>query len=269
MTQHPARQTVYGRRRGRKLRAGLEQLVQEVLPGVRIEPPAGEARLDLAGLFAAGRRELWLEIGFGAGEHLAWQAQQNPAVDFLGAEVYLNGVAAFLREMVRRELHNVRLFQGDGRELLACLPEACVDRVFILFPDPWRKARHHKRRIVRRQTLDLLSAILRDGAELRLATDHAGYLCWMLQRLCGHREFRWLADGPADWRRRPADWPPSRYEDKALAEGRRPTYLRFVRRPRAECRGGLGRPGIHPGVGPGIGPGIGPEKSLARGAAEG
>jgi tRNA (guanine-N7-)-methyltransferase len=206
--------------------------MEELLPRVRVPPPAPGAELDPADLFDRAPDDLWLEIGFGAGEHLAWQAERHREFGFIGAEVFVNGIAALLRQIQERGLDNVRILEGDGRDLLDALPAGCLGRVFILFPDPWRKTRHHKRRIVRRDTLDRLARLMKDGAELRLATDHADYLGWMLEAAADHRDFEWLVRGPDDWRRRPADWPPSRYERKALAEGRRPTYLRFVRRPR-------------------------------------
>jgi tRNA (guanine-N7-)-methyltransferase len=137
-----------------------------------------------------------------------------------------------LRFVRDRDLTNLRLLQGDGRDLLDVLPGACLGRVFILFPDPWHKLRHHKRRIVRPATLDRLADLMRDGAELRIATDHPEYLRWILECAGTHPAFRWLARGPADWRLRPEDWPPTRYELKALGQGQKPVYLRFERRPR-------------------------------------
>jgi tRNA (guanine-N7-)-methyltransferase len=228
------RRALHGRRQGRRMRSGLKQLLAELLPKVRIELSAGGRPLDPAALFSTPPADLWLEIGFGGGEHLAWQAGRNPEVGFLGAEIFVNGVAALLRQVRDEGLDNVRILQGDGRELLEALPPRSLGRVFILFSDPWHKMRHHKRRIVRRETLDRLAGLMKDGAELRLATDHPGYLEWMLQRVCDHPDFQWLAEGPDDWRERPPDWPPTRYEQKALSQGRRPVYLRFLRRPRRE-----------------------------------
>ena len=228
---HP-RRTLHGRRHGRRLRSGLKRLLGELLPKIRIELPDGGRPLDPAALFAQPPADIWLEIGFGGGEHLAWQAHRHRDVGFLGAEFFVNGVASLLRHVRDEGLENIRVLLGDGRGLLDALPPQSLGRVFILFPDPWRKLRHHKRRIVRRETLDRLAGLMKDGAELRLATDHAGYLEWMLRRACDHPDFQWLAEGPGDWRQRPPDWPPTRYEQKALSQGRRPVYLRFRRRPR-------------------------------------
>lgn len=233
----------HGRRHGRRLRKGQQALLSALLPRLRVAlpdapldapseaPPEEDACLDLSALFGDGR-EVWLEIGFGAGEHLAWQAERHPEVGFLGAEYFVNGIASLLRRIDAAGLDNVRIYEGDGRALLAALPPAALGRAFILFPDPWPKARHHKRRIVRRDTLDALARALADGVELRLATDDMEYARWMLALALRHPAFEWLAERAEDWRRRPVDWPPTRYETKAISEGRRPLYLRFRRRPR-------------------------------------
>ncbi len=181
-------------------------------------------------------------MGFGAGEHLAGQATAHPEIGMIGCEVFENGVVKLLAEINRRALGNIRLFIDDARLLIAALPEASVARAFILFPDPWPKLRHHKRRMVSAETLDRLAVILADSAELRLATDDADYLAWMLERATTHPLFEWLARGPGDWRQRPADWPATRYEQKALAAGRTPAFLRFRRRPRARGASGLQDP---------------------------
>lgn len=226
------RRHLHGRRRGRPLRRGLAALLEDLLPRLRVELPTAGEPLDLKALFGPAPCDIWLEVGFGAGEHLAWQAARNGDVNFLGAEVFINGIAGLLRRVAEAGLDNVRIYQGDARDLLDALPENSVARAFILFPDPWPKPRHHKRRIVRRTVLDRLAVLMADGAELRLATDHPGYLTWILERATAHAAFEWLARGPADWRHRPADWPATRYESKAIEEGRTPCYLRFRRRPR-------------------------------------
>jgi tRNA (guanine-N7-)-methyltransferase len=193
---------------------------------------SGSSPLDPQPLFGAAPRPIWLEIGFGGGEHLADQAERHPAIGFLGCEVFENGIAKLVAEIDRRGLANIRVFADDARLLLDALPAASVDRVFILFPDPWPKQRHKKRRLVSSETLDRLAAIMRGGAELRLATDDPDYLSWMLERVTRHPAFEWLARRPTDWRARPADWPPTRYEEKARDAGRAPYFLRIIRRPR-------------------------------------
>ena len=226
------RQPFFGRRRGRALRAGQRALLGELLPRVALtSPPSG--RLESGtGLWAPGQ-PVWLEIGFGAGEHLAAQAEHHREISLIGCEVFENGIAKLLARIERQRLDNVRVFADDARLLIAALPPSSVDRVFILFPDPWPKERHKKRRLVSGETLDRLAAIMRGGAELRLATDDPDYVSWMLERVTRHPAFEWLARRPADWRERPTDSPPTRYEEKARAAGRAPYFLRIIRRPGA------------------------------------
>jgi tRNA (guanine-N7-)-methyltransferase len=219
--------TLYGRRRGKKLRAGQEALLDTLLPKLLIKTPPEPQKLDLAGLFGGGR-EIWLEVGFGAGEHLAWQAEHHPEIGLIGCEPFINGVAKCLAHIERTGVTNVRLFNDDARLLMAALPEQSLARAFILFPDPWPKTRHHKRRFVQRDTLARLARLMKPGAELRLATDDPSYLPWMVEHACVHPAFEWLAARPSDWRGRPADWPPTRYEQKMLA-GHKPVFLRLRR----------------------------------------
>ena len=227
------RDKLHGRKRGRRLREGRQRTFDTLLPELEVAlPEAGQGALDARTLFRPPTAELWLEIGFGAGEHLAAQARAHPAVGFIGCEVYLNGVARLVGEIARDRLANIRLFTGDAGRLIAALPEASVDRAFVLFPDPWPKRRHWKRRFIGPHNLEVLARILKDGGELRLATDHADYLVWMLQHLGRQPAFEWLARRPADWQARPADWPQTRFEAKAVRDGRRCTYLRLRRRPR-------------------------------------
>jgi tRNA (guanine-N7-)-methyltransferase len=173
---------------------------------------------------------VWLEIGFGAGEHLFWQAEHNPRVTLIGAEPYEGGVAKLLSKLAEHPLPNIRIHEGDARAIVEAAPEASLGRVFILFPDPWPKTRHHKRRFVQTEALDALARAMKPDAELRFASDDAGYLAWALERLVAHREFEWTAERMRDWTTRPADWPPTRYEAKALHGP--PAFLRFVRKAR-------------------------------------
>jgi tRNA (guanine-N7-)-methyltransferase len=207
--------------------------VDTLLPAVEVVAPAAGDILDPASLFSDPYDGYWLEIGFGAGEHLAWQARANPRIGLIGCEPFLNGVARMLADMEHTNLANIRIFRDDARILLAALPDASISRVFVLFPDPWPKSRHHKRRIVGPAVMPELARILRDGAELRVATDDPGYKGWILQHVLASGEFDWLARRPGDWRRRPDDWPPTRYEKKAQRAGRRAAFFRFAR----HCRG--------------------------------
>lgn len=216
----------YGRRRGRPLNPGRKRALETVLPALRL--PDGP--LDPAALFGFDIDDLWLEIGFGAGEHLAWQAARHPHIGFIGAEPYMNGVASLAARVDAEGLANLRIHCDDATSVLDRLPGNALGRVFILFPDPWPKVRHRHRRIVARPMLDRLARTMRESAELRAATDHGDYLDWMLEQLTTHPAFAWTAASADDWRQRPADWPETRYEAKARMAGVKSTYLRFARR---------------------------------------
>ena len=214
----------YGRIKGRTLRAGRASLVGESLP---------KLQLDLSGPLdpqsvMPGAGEVWVELGFGGGEHLAAQAEAHPEVLLLGAEPFVNGVASLVRHVADRGVGNVRLHAGDGRDLLAALPDASVARVFVLFPDPWPKSRHHKRRLINAETLAQLARVMRPGAELRFATDWADYLGWTLERVAASPAFAWTAERARDWREPPSDHATTRYESKRLGDCE-PTFLEFRR----------------------------------------
>jgi tRNA (guanine-N7-)-methyltransferase len=221
------RRRLYGRRRGRILRKGRKALLEELLPKLRTE--IGDGPLDPAALFDRPVTDIWLEIGFGAGEHLAARAAAHPDVGFLGAEHYLAGIASLLKHIAAADLDNVRILTDDAALLLDALPDASLGRVFLLYPDPWPKARHEKRRFLSQENLDRLHRVMKLGAELLIATDHPVYLSWAIERMASRLDFIWLAEGPKDWREPPPDWPGTRYETKAVREGRTPTYLRYRR----------------------------------------
>ncbi|MDT7934540.1 MAG: tRNA (guanosine(46)-N7)-methyltransferase TrmB [Sphingomonadaceae bacterium] len=218
---------LYGRRQGHALRPGQQRLLDELLPRVSV-PAAGPLG---AGALFGDDRPLALEIGFGAGEHLAAQAEAAPDTGFIGCEPFLNGVVGALAQIDRRGLANVRLYMGDALDVLERLPDASLARVFLLHPDPWPKARHAKRRFVNPGPLELLAAKLMPGAELRIGTDHPVYLRWTLMQMAAHPAFRWRAATPADWQHRPADWPETRYGAKARRLGHELWYLRYEYRP--------------------------------------
>ena len=222
---------LYGRRQAFKLRGRQAALIDQLLPKLAIELPE-EGELDLATLFP-GKDEVHLEIGFGGGEHLVALAKANPNVGFIGAEPFINGMAKILSKIDDDGIANIRLLAGDARVLLEKLPAASLARTYLLFPDPWPKSRHHKRRFVQTWVLDLIARALKDGAEFRVASDIPGYIAWTLERVMPHPAFEWTAEGPADWRNRADDWPGTRYEAKAIKAGRRPAYLTFTRNPRS------------------------------------
>ena len=172
--------------------------------------------------------EIWLEIGFGGGEHMAAQATRRPDVLILGVEPFLNGVASAVRHIDAANLTNVRLHVGDARDLIAWLPDTCLDRLFILFPDPWPKTRHAKRRLVNREFLLEAARVMKPGARLRFATDWADYASQVLRITADDRPFRWLAEAADDWRIPPADHITTRYEQKRLGDCA-PLWLEFER----------------------------------------
>lgn len=221
----------YGRRHGHKLKAGQRRRMESLLPALRVSAPAAGGSLDPPGLFPRPVSDVWLEVGFGGGEHLAAQAAAHPEIGFIGCEPFVNGVASLLAHVEAARLDNVRILDDDARPLLAGMAEASLGRLFILFPDPWPKKRHHRRRFVGPDSLDLLARVLKDGGELRFASDHMDYIRWTLFHVGRHPAFEWTAEGPADWKRRPADGFPTRYEAKALT-GSPCLYLSFRRRPR-------------------------------------
>ena len=221
----PERQRTYGRIRGRALRPGRAALLEGRLPELSLDPAAGP--LDPEAL-APGAAEVWLELGFGAGEHLAAQAQARPDVLVLGAEPFLNGAASALRHIQAQALGNVRIHAGDGREVMAALPDASVDRIFLLFPDPWPKTRHHKRRLVNAETVAEFARVLKPGGRLRFATDWADYVGWTLERFAANPAYAWTAQRADDWRRPAADHVATRYQQKRLGDCE-PVFLEFRR----------------------------------------
>ena len=218
----------FGRRRGRGLSARQLALLNDVLPRVNLDL-AGAAPRSLVSLFPTPVCEVWLEAGFGGGEHLIWQARQNPHVGFIGCEPFESGIVKVLAAIEEFALTNIRLYADDARPLLRWLPDASLQRAFILFPDPWPKKRHVKRRLVARPLLELLARVMALGGELRVATDIGDYARTILLSIRAQSAFEWHAAGPADWRERGSDWPQTRYEAKAAREGRRRYFFRFCR----------------------------------------
>jgi tRNA (guanine-N7-)-methyltransferase len=218
----------FGRRKGRKLSPRQDQLLADLMPRVGLDP-SGAPVEDLRTLFPNGTADVWLEIGFGGSEHLIWQAKHHPHVGLIGCEPFEEGVVKALTAIDEGELGNVRLWGDDVRPLIRWLPERSISRVFMLFPDPWPKKRHHKRRLFSPDLLRLLARVMIPGAELRLGTDIGDYARTALLAVAQTPEFRWTAECPQDWRQRPEDWPGTRYEAKAGREGRRCYFFRFLR----------------------------------------
>jgi tRNA (guanine-N7-)-methyltransferase len=216
MTHPPLRS--FGRIKSRTIKPRQAALMDSLLPRIHV-PLEGPIAVE---------GETWLEIGFGGGEHMAAQAERHTGVTILGAEPFQNGVASALRHIDEAGLTNVRIHDGDVRELIARLPDASLARVFILFPDPWPKARHHKRRLVQQDLAADLARVLKPGGRLRFASDWADYVDWSLARFLREPRLAWLGEDAADWRNPPADHVTTRYEEKRLGDCA-PVFLDFIR----------------------------------------
>lgn len=223
----PRARTFYGRRHGRPLRAHRAELVRSLLPRLTIDLPAPGERTDPAALFGCPVDDVWLEIGFGAGEHLIAQARAHPGVGFIGCEPYINGMGALLSAIESEGLDRIRLWADDALAVIRALSSASLGRVFLLFPDPWPKTRHHRRRFIQTDSVAELARVIRPGGELRVASDDAPLVDWMLRHVRADRRFAWTATGASDWRHRPDDWPATRYEQKRLHGP--PAFLAFRR----------------------------------------
>ena len=217
----------FGRRKGKRLRPHQAGLVEDLLPRLRIDRTGP---VDPRSLFSRPVEEVRLEIGFGGGEHLLAEAAAHRDVGHIGCEPFVNGMAKLLGAVHEAALDNVRLHDEDAVGLIARLPDASVDRVVMLYPDPWPKRRHHKRRLASDETLAAIARILKPGGEFRFASDIDHYVGWTLARLLRSPDLVWTAEGAQDWRRPWSGWPGTRYEAKAVREGRTPSYLTAVRR---------------------------------------
>jgi tRNA (guanine-N7-)-methyltransferase len=229
----PTRFQFYGRRHGRPLRPVRHQLLAGLLPKMLLALDGSPVNCNA--LFQNSPHELWLEIGFGAGEHLAALVDDNPDIGFIGCEPFINGVASLLSKVgTLTPLSgpaNLKIFPDDARLLLPLLPAASFDRIYAMFPDPWPKARHNRRRLISPETLDELARLLRPGGLFRMASDHMEYIRWTMCHFQRHPSFEWQAQGPTDWRERYSDSVPTRYETKALSKGASCVYLTFRRLP--------------------------------------
>jgi tRNA (guanine-N7-)-methyltransferase len=218
----------FGRRKGHPLRARQVELFGSLLPRLALDLRTS-APNDLADLFPLAVENVGLEIGFGGAEHLIAEAQAHPRTGFIGCEPFVNGMAKALVAIDELGIANIRLHHGDAVELLAWLPPQALLRVDLLYPDPWPKRRHWKRRFVSDANIAALARVLRSGGEFRFATDWANYAEWTLLRVLRSREFTWAAERADDWRKPWPGFSRTRYEEKALREGRAPTYLVFRR----------------------------------------
>lgn len=218
---------LYGRRQSKPLKKRQEALMTSLLPRLAVPDPS-KAPVDLRALFP-DKNEFELEIGFGGGEHLAAMAAARPKAGFIGAESFVNGVGKLLVHIDDAKLDNVRIHFGDARPLMEALPDGALAALYVLFPDPWPKKRHFKRRIVSPWLFAEAARLMKSGGRLRVASDIEDYVRWTLQHAQDAPAFEWTAERASDWKERPADWPATRYEKKALAAGRAPAYLEFRR----------------------------------------
>jgi tRNA (guanine-N7-)-methyltransferase len=230
-TPPPERRNFYGRRHGKTLKDAQKRYLEDDLAALSPGPVTWAENpdrrpLDLAGRF--GPKPLWLEVGFGGGEHMIHQATLHPEVAILGAEPFINGVAMLLGKIRKAGLDNIAIHAGDVRDLMDVLPTGSVAKAFLLYPDPWPKKKHHRRRFVTPEHLGPLARVLAPGAEFRVATDIPDYVRQALEEV-PKAGFAWRAERPEDWRLPWHDWIPTRYEQKALREGRVPHYLTFRR----------------------------------------
>ena len=220
----------YGRIRGKSLHKAQQRYMAEDLDALKPTNVTWAENPDRTTVNPADwfgdNNDIWLEVGFGGGEHMVHQASLNPNVNIIGCEPYVNGVAMLLGKMRKAGVKNIKLHMGDARDLMDVLPERSVSKAFLLYPDPWPKLRHHRRRFVTPEHLEPLSRCLMQGAEFRVATDIEDYVRQTLQEV-PKAGFEWLAETPVDWRMPWGDCISTRYEQKALREGRRPHYLTF------------------------------------------
>jgi tRNA (guanine-N7-)-methyltransferase len=224
---HGEPRAFFGRRSGKRLHKGQDRLFHEKLPVLELALPEGT--LDPRTLFPDAAR-VELEIGYGGGEHLARIAQDNPTTGFIGCEVFSGGIAKLLEAIDEGGLGNVRLFTDDALKLLLALPDSSLDAAYLLYPDPWPKTRHHKRRFVSPTTLAELARVLKHGSIFRFATDIEDYANWTLAHILREPRFRFAPAGPGAWHQPYPGWVPTRYEQKARLEGRVASfYFEFER----------------------------------------
>lgn len=215
----------YGRRLGRKLRTKKQNLLNTLLPkvAVRVEEDG------VHGLNPESYKACFLEIGFGTGDHLALQARENPDVLMVGCEPFVNGVANLLEMMEQESLSNIRIYPGNALVFLRAILDQSLDHIFLLFPDPWPKKGHHKRRFVRRETLSLLAQKLSPKGRLLIATDHEDYFEWICEKAFDHPDLEFLNPNPETWQTFPDTWTQTRFQKKAEDADRIPRFLWFGR----------------------------------------
>ena len=215
----------YGRSKGKPLSPNQKLLMKKEYPKIDISKLVIEAKNPLINI----KGEVWLEIGFGGAEHILWQAKNNPDVTIIGVEPFLNGVAKAVNGVVDQGLRNILLYRGDARDVINLLPDNSLNRVFILFPDPWQKKRHNKRRLINEKLLSDLYRVIEQEGTFRFGSDITDYVDWVLTRIKSHDGFEWRVSERKDWMERSTDWPETRYLAKALEEGRQGHFFDFIK----------------------------------------
>lgn len=232
MTNTPRRtratEAFFGRRRGKALKGPQADALSALLPRLILDLGSPAPR-EIARLWPGPVSQIRLEIGFGGGEHLLHRARSSPDTGFIGVEPFVNSMAKMLAGLEAEGLSNIRLYDDDATRLLDWLPAGCLDQIDLLYPDPWPKKKHWKRRFVSPVNLDRFARVLKPGGLFHFASDIDTYINWTLAKLDAHPAFQWTAATPQDWRKPWADWPGTRYEAKAIREGRTPCYLEFRR----------------------------------------
>ncbi len=218
----------YGRRKGKTIKGARAKALEEVLELYKISISDDDKIIDPKTLFDFPVKEVWFEIGFGGGEHIAHQAVNNPEIGIIGCEPFLNGVSTCCKEIAEKNIKNIRIWNDDARLLMLRIKPHSMDKMFLLHPDPWPKIRHSKRRFIQEESLDLISSLLKNGADFRMATDHFALAQWMLEKTYFHPNFKWRAKTSNDWQNPPDDWIDTRYYNKGKRKDHIQVFLNFT-----------------------------------------
>lgn len=216
----------FGRAKGKTLSPAQISLMDNAFPKYDISETIKSGKNPFADI----EDEAWFEIGFGGAEHLIWQAKHNPQAHILGVEPFLNGIVKAVKGIEDNALKNVSLYRGDARDVIDLIPDNALDKVFVLFPDPWHKKRHHKRRLIQDDFVAQIHRILKPNGIFRFGSDIIHYVDWAITRIHRHGGFDWSAQQQSNWRTRPDDWPETRYLQKAIREGRSGHFFEFTRK---------------------------------------
>jgi len=217
----------YGRRKSKTLSPLRLEAMDSVMPYAEIILPKGDELIAPKSFFEKPVNDVRLEIGFGSGEHLIYQAINNSEIGFIGCEPFINGISALCLEIKKHNIKNIKIWSDDARILMLRIEKKSLDKIFLLHPDPWPKTKHHKRRFIQKESLDIIHNLLKENGQLRMATDHVDLAKWLLEKTYFHAGFKWEAESADDWCNPPDDWLETRYCEKGKTAGRPPVYLNF------------------------------------------